>query len=53
MNCPECGRTHVMGCDWCGADLDERDHYESCEHWMLGSSGQPIRRDATYPMDCE
>lgn len=30
-SCPECGRVHVMGCWWCGADLDARDHYGSCQ----------------------
>jgi predicted RNA-binding Zn-ribbon protein involved in translation (DUF1610 family) len=29
--CPECGRVHVMGCELCGADLDDRDHYPTCE----------------------
>lgn len=29
--CPECGRIHVMGCGLCGADLDSRDHYPTCE----------------------
>lgn len=53
MNCPECGRQHVMGCDDCGADLDVRDHYETCPRFMLGSSGQPVRRDATYPVDSD
>ena len=28
--CPHCGRHHVMGCDYCGADLDITSHYADC-----------------------